>query len=168
MTWLRPIGALVPAVALITAGLATPTTADAAGGVAGAPVRHFDSGLLDHTNQAREHHNRRQFTMNRHLWSIAHSYAKHLAKTGRLSHNPRLVHKLDRACPSWGAVGENVGVETGRSPGALFRAYMHSPEHRANILDHNYTQVGIASVQVTRHGKIKNYNVIDFANHCPA
>jgi uncharacterized protein YkwD len=43
---------------------------------------------------------------------------------------------------------------------------MHSPPHRANILDKHYTVLGIATVSVTRNGVTTQWNVMDFANHC--
>jgi uncharacterized protein YkwD len=43
-------------------------------------------------------------------------------------------------------VGENVGVST-EGVGAVFRGFMASPGHRANILDPSFTHVGIGTVR---------------------
>jgi uncharacterized protein YkwD len=43
---------------------------------------------------------------------------------------------------------------------------MHSPEHRANILDKNYRQVGIATVKRVVDGQTTQWDVMDFGNHC--
>ncbi len=42
-------------------------------------------------------------------------------------------------------VGENIAWGSGESgdPGEIFDFWMHSPEHRANILDKDYQEVGI-------------------------
>ena len=42
----------------------------------------------------------------------------------------------------------------------LFRAYMHSPKHRANILDGHYRFVGIHTER--RHGQ--RWNTLDFVD----
>lgn len=132
-----------------------------------APVRVYDHRLLRETNHARSNYGQRRYRMNPVLWHIAHTYAEHLAKTGELIHNPALVNKVTAACPSWTAAGENIGEVTGNRPHPLFAAYMHSPPHRANLLDGSYSQVGIASVRVVEHGQTVQWNVIDFGNHCP-
>jgi uncharacterized protein YkwD len=44
------------------------------------------------------------------------------------------------------AVGENIGGGHGKrfgSPMAVFQDWMHSPPHRANILDPNYRDAGV-------------------------
>lgn len=44
------------------------------------------------------------------------------------------------------SIGENLGGGTGRrfgSPLAVYRAWMHSPPHRANILDREFHECGV-------------------------
>jgi uncharacterized protein YkwD len=129
-------------------------------------VRHYDTHLLAHTNIARIANHRHAYRMNTKLWKIAHAWAAHLAKTGVLEHNPKLVHDVGRSCPNWRSTGENVGVTYGTSVGQLFQAYMHSPPHRANILDKRYSEVGIATVQVVHNGLVEQWDVMDFGNRC--
>ena len=59
-----------------------------------------------------------------------------------LYHNPNLTSDVK----NWRWVGENVGY----GPDALtvHVAFMHSPAHKANILDRDYTEVGIGAVTV--------------------
>jgi uncharacterized protein YkwD len=60
----------------------------------------------------------------------------------------------------WTSYDENVGyVRTGSRAAALFRAYMNSPEHRANILDPHARYVGVWS---KRSSDGFRYNTIDF------
>jgi hypothetical protein len=68
-----------------------------------------------------------------------------MASGQSLYHNPRLT----TAVHNWQAVGENVGE--GPSVGDVHVAFMNSPEHRANILDHDFTQVGVG-VSVDKNG----------------
>ena len=49
------------------------------------------------------------------------------------------------------AVGENVGE--GPTVTDIHNAFMNSPEHKANILDHDFTQVGVG-VSVDKNGII--------------
>jgi uncharacterized protein YkwD len=129
-------------------------------------IRSYDSKMLAHSNSARAQAHAAGYTMNHKLWKVAHAWATHLAKTGVLEHNPELTAQATKACPSWTAIGENVGVVYGGSVDQLFQAYMNSPEHRANILDKQYTQVGIATVKIVRNGQVEQWDVMDFGNHC--
>jgi uncharacterized protein YkwD len=51
---------------------------------------------------------------------------------------------------SWSSLGENVGE--GGGVGSLQNAFMHSPEHRANVLDKSYRYLGIGVT--TRNGRM--------------
>jgi uncharacterized protein YkwD len=151
------LGAVVlPASAAGTAGHHKPSVA----------VRSYDAKLLAHSNSARAQAHAAGYTMNHKLWKVAHAWAIHLAKTGVLAHNPNLTGQISKRCPAWTAIGENVGVVYGDSVDQLFQAYMNSPEHRANILDKHYRQVGIATVKVVRDGEVEQWDVMDFGNHC--
>jgi uncharacterized protein YkwD len=163
--------AVIAAAAAASLGLAAgPMSAVAAPGHQthhSAQVRAYDNSLLAHSNTARAANNRHAYVMSHRLWKIAHRWAKHLAKTGALAHNPHLVGQVSSACPNWTATGENVGVVYGTSATTLFQAYMHSPPHRANILDKRFQQVGIATVKVTRNGLTEQWDVMDFGTNCP-
>jgi uncharacterized protein YkwD len=130
------------------------------------PNHYYNLSLFSHVNIARANDARHAFRHNRRVHRVAHRWAAHLAATGYLEHNPNLVAEVTRACPNWTTIGENVGVSGGHNATRLFSAYMHSPPHRANILDKHYTVLGIATVSVTRNGETTQWNVMDFANHC--
>jgi uncharacterized protein YkwD len=100
------------------------------------------------------------------LHAIAHAWAVKLAKAGSLSHNPRLEADINAVCPNWTAIGENVAISKSKKASHVFAQYMHSPPHKANLLDASYRQVGFASVKVVTHGHLRIFNVMDFANHC--
>lgn len=75
------------------------------------------------------------------VW-VARAQAARMASQSRLYHNPNLTSDVK----NWRWVGENVGY----GPDALtvHVAFMQSPEHRANILDTDYTEVGIGAFTV--------------------
>jgi uncharacterized protein YkwD len=62
-----------------------------------------------------------------------------MARKHKLFHTKDLGSELRRV--NWHSWGENVGV--GVTPWGLFKAYMASPDHRANILDRGFDHVGI-------------------------
>jgi hypothetical protein len=70
-----------------------------------------------------------------------------MASSQTLYHNPSLTSQVQ----NWQAVGENVGE--GPTVSDIHNAFMQSPEHRANILDHDFTQVGVG-VSVDKNGII--------------
>ena len=76
------------------------------------------------------------------LVAVARAQATRMADSGTLYHNPNLTTDV----ANWRWVGENVGY----GPDALtvHVAFMNSPAHKANILDRDYTEVGIGAVTV--------------------
>jgi len=71
------------------------------------------------------------------LVAVAQQWAAHMASTEVLAHNPGLTTQVH----NWRAVGENVGE--GPTVEDLDSAFMHSAEHRANILDPSYKEFGV-------------------------
>ena len=76
------------------------------------------------------------------LTAVAQGQAQRMAAQQRLYHNPALASQVT----NWQYVGENVGY--GPDVTTLFNAFMHSAPHRANILDHDFTQIGVGEVTV--------------------
>lgn len=97
-------------------------------------------------NHARTSRGIPALTLRHGLVRIARAQAARMASRDVLYHNPNLTSDVK----NWRFVGENVGY----GPDALdvHRAFMHSPDHRANILDRDYTQVGIGSV--SKNGRV--------------
>ena len=91
---------------------------------------------------------------------IAHGWSCRLASTRVLGHNYGLGSALaTHGSANWTTYGENVGMES-KTAGAdaLFRAYMRSPGHRANILDPAFKYIGIW----THGGGGFHWNTLDF------
>lgn len=95
--------------------------------------------LASATNTARVFAGVAPLTVNAQLNAIAQAWANKLAAAGVLSHNPVLRTQVS----DWTVLGENVGM-AGDVP-TVQAAFMHSPEHKANILDPRYTQMGVGS-----------------------
>jgi uncharacterized protein YkwD len=126
------IGRVVAAAVLLTAlGSALPAPAAAAAGT---------GDVLSAVNSARSANGRGPLALQSDLSAVAQRWAAHMASTQVLAHNPRLTSQVH----NWRWVGENVGYGPGTS--AVSAAFMRSPAHRANILDKDYTQIGIGVV----------------------
>ncbi len=70
----------------------------------------------------------------------AEDQASVIAADGALSHNPN----LGSITTGWQMLGENVGV--GSSVSVVHDAFMASPGHKANIVNSDYTHVGVGVV----------------------
>jgi hypothetical protein len=78
------------------------------------------------------------------LQGLAQQRANEMARSGTLAHTTNLGGKVS----GWQRLGENVG--RGPNLNDIETAFMNSPEHRQNILDPSFTQVGVG---VTFDGK---------------
>jgi uncharacterized protein YkwD len=109
---------------------------------AGADVASEEQSLFDLTNQARS--GLAGFQYDPAAASVARTWASQMAAQQNLQHNPNLVSQIDQyVTADWTRLGENIGY--GPSVSAIQDAFMHSPEHRANILgDYNRVGIGIA------------------------
>jgi hypothetical protein len=64
-----------------------------------------------------------------------------MAAADRISHNPRLSREVT---VDWEKIGENVGV--GMTVERLHDAFVASPSHYKNLVDPDFTHIGIAVV----------------------
>jgi hypothetical protein len=119
--------------------LATPAYADGAA--------TYESQFVAKTNGARQSAGMSSYSVASDLVSIARAHSADMARSQTLYHNPSLTSQVQ----NWQAVGENVGE--GPNVDDIHTAFMNSPEHRANILDHDFTQVGVG-VSVDKNGTI--------------
>ena len=133
--------ALVTAFVLVLAALLTgAVTARPAG------ATNVEDTFTDRLNQARSSRGAPQLTTRAHLVAVAREQAVRMANRSTLYHNPNLTSDVS----NWRWVGENVGY--GPDADTVHVAFMNSPAHKANILDRDYTEVGIGSV--VRNGRV--------------
>jgi hypothetical protein len=107
----------------------------------------FESQFVAKLNAARQAAGLQPYSVAADLTSVARSHSARMASSNSLYHNPSLTSDVS----NWQAVGENVG--TGPNVDDIHTAFMNSPDHRANILDHDFTQVGVG-VSVDKNGTI--------------
>jgi len=104
------------------------------------------SNILSAVNSARANAGRRSLSLQSDLSAVAYRWSLHMAATGTLAHNPNLTAQVSH----WRWVGENVGY--GPSWSSVETAFMNSPAHRSNILDRDYSQIGIGVV--VKNGRV--------------
>jgi uncharacterized protein YkwD len=132
------IGAVFAASLAVTVAPAAPAFADTAS---------MEAQFVSLMNSARQSAGLRPYTVSSDLVSVARAHSAQMAQKQTLYHNPNLTTDVK----NWQAVGENVGE--GPTVSDIHNAFMNSPEHRANILDHDFTQVGVG-VAVDSNGII--------------
>jgi hypothetical protein len=121
----------------------------------------YAARLLALVNDARAQHGLRPLVLAPGTTTVAWCWTQHLADDRTLSHNGRLGRQLaTHGSSRWRVYGENVGVGSVEDPDGLFEAYMHSPEHRANILNPDYRFVGLAVVFTGS----RSWNTFDFVD----
>jgi hypothetical protein len=107
-----------------------------------APAAHAtteESQFVSLTNSARGNAGLRSYSTASDLVALARRHSQEMAAKHTIYHNSNLANDVS----GWQAVGENVGM--GGSASSIHNAFMNSPAHRANILDHDFTQVGIGT-----------------------
>jgi uncharacterized protein YkwD len=132
----------------LLAGAALTTVATFAPSTAVADSTYtMESQFVADMNDARQAAGLHPYAVASDLTTIAREHSAQMAQQQSLYHNPNLTTQVQ----NWQAVGENVGE--GPTVSDIHDAFMHSPEHRANILDHDFTQVGVG-VSVDSNGII--------------
>lgn len=116
--------------------------------------------LLSLTNADREQRGLAALRWDEALAQAALAHADRMAGEPMLSHVYPGEAGLPERCAAAGAhfraIAENIA--TGPTPPAIENEWMHSPPHRANILDSKMDAIGVAVVE--RHGTL--YAVEDF------
>ena len=123
--------------------------------------RSAAANLLQATNQDRSAHGLGILRPDPLLTKAAWEHAKRMVQYGRLTHQvpgePDLIFRIHNVGLHCSTVAENIAeAPTTRQ---INDEWMHSPPHRANLLDPRVNAVGIAIV--ARHGEL--YAVEDFA-----
>ena len=128
--------------------------------------RSAAADLLQATNQDRSSHGLEPLHSNPELTKAAWEHARRMVASGTLSHQlpgePDIIVRVRQVGLHCSTVAENVA----EAPTAdqINQEWMHSPPHRANLLDPRVNAAGIAIVQ--RRGEL--YAVEDFARVVPS
>lgn len=114
-------------------------------GVLGASTAISPTSLLSYTNAQRKKYGESSLTLNVDLMKAAQAKANNMVKLNYWSHDtpsgqPPWVF-IQKAGYNYHKAGENLAYGFPNSA-SVMNAWMHSPEHRANILDSSFTNVG--------------------------
>jgi uncharacterized protein YkwD len=160
------LGALVAGALAISIYGAAPTMAATPASAVpstGNPVHltTFEHRLLHLMNHDRAVRGMHPLTITPCAEDFARRWTQAMAKRDVLQHNPALATMWSNAnCRDASMLAENIG-KSGTNADDLYVAYMHSPEHRANILNPKLRYVGVGSWQ---RGDGSVYDTIDFTN----
>jgi hypothetical protein len=101
--------------------------------------------FFDSVNRERVEHQLRPLQWDNKLVDAARQHAALMADQAEISHQfsgePPLAQRAADAGARFSQVGENVAM--GRQAPAIHTGWMHSPGHRANILDPHFTALGV-------------------------
>jgi uncharacterized protein YkwD len=124
-----------------------------------------ESELLQLANQSRQQAGVPPLRMNADLIKAARAHARLMIDRRQLSHQfdgePSLLKRLHETGVPLNSVGENVAYNA--SAEQAFDAFMHSPPHRANLLDPDFNAAGFAAFW--SEGRL--YVVQDFVRQLP-
>ncbi len=106
----------------------------------------FESQLLQLVNAERQKVGAPALRVNAKLAQAAKRQAGDMARNDFLSHtgsdNSTIRSRIEATRYSWGRIGENVAAGQA-TPSAVMQSWMNSPGHRANILNRDFTEIGI-------------------------
>ena len=108
-------------------------------GSSGYRFRRTEKCLMRKTNDALARHGLRRLRWDKQLGYVARRHAHEMARTRSVWHDPGLTSEVTR----WRKLAQNTGRSTGCR--RIFRSFMRSAPHRANILQRwRHTGVGTA------------------------
>ncbi len=121
--------------------------------------------LVDFANQDRMQNQLSSLTVNPTLQEIAQNKANDMAANGYFSHDSPSGKIwwswFSDAGYQYAYAGENLAVNFSDSD-AVNQAWMNSPEHRANLLNGKFTEIGIATAQGIYQGQQTIFVVEEF------
>ncbi len=143
MTLYVPLATTAHRITLAVTTLALALAAVLTGTLTAAPAgaTTAEDSLTSRLNGARSDQGLPSLATRSDLVAVARAQATRMADSGTLYHNPNLTTDV----ANWRWVGENVGY--GPDVQTVHVAFMNSDAHRANILDTDFTEVGIGVVE---------------------
>lgn len=110
------------------------------------PAGQFERQVFDLTNAERERHGIAPLVWHEDLSQVARAFSIDMVERDFFSHTcpdgTLPWDRIDEAGIPWFAAGENIAAGQ-RTPEAVVAAWMNSPGHRANILNPNFTHLGV-------------------------
>ncbi len=121
---------------MLTAGLLAVGTA-----AAGAASPADEATFVSKINALRASKGLAALTPDAALAATACTWNDQMIAAGTISHDPNLAAAIASVSSNWRKGGENVGM--GGTVDSLFDAFVASPGHYANLVDPQYTRVGV-------------------------
>lgn len=113
-------------------------------------VSEFEKQVVDLTNAERAKEGLKPLEMHSPLMEVAQAKSEDMAKNNYFSHtSPTYGSPFDQiksAGISYRSAGENI-AQGQRTPQQVVQAWMESPGHRQNIMNANYTHIGVGFVE---------------------
>ncbi|MDQ6927533.1 MAG: CAP domain-containing protein [Actinomycetota bacterium] len=128
--------AALGAITLLVAMVALPLGV-LAPAVAHASAATDESRFFSLTNQLRASVGAPALTLDAGMSDVARAWSQQMAAAGNISHNPNRQTQIT----GWSVLGENVGM--GSTLDILNQALVNSPPHHENLVDAEFTLVGI-------------------------
>jgi uncharacterized protein YkwD len=152
---------------IVAPALAVVTLASAAAAPAGArsdkqvrkasAMRALEAGLLVDVNRIRSRHGLKPLRLSQKLAAAAKQHSREMGRRGYFSHNSanggafwrRVEHYYGSSGYRYWVVGENLLWSSPNvDPAGALKMWMRSPEHRANLLNREWREVGLAAVHL--------------------
>jgi uncharacterized protein YkwD len=160
--WIIELGRAAPwrrhiaVVAVLVMAFAAPA-ASAASVKSGVALDSFETAVLQQLNQTRAEHGLGRLRLSMRLTTAADVHSVEMANDGYFDHNSRNGTPFWKRVDEWyrsrgygfWSVGENLlWSSPSVTPSRAIALWMASPEHRANILNPGWREIGIAAVHV--------------------
>jgi uncharacterized protein YkwD len=104
-----------------------------------------EAAVVERTNAERKKVDAPPLTVNPKLSDAARAHALNMAKQDKLEHtldDKTPDERVTAAGYKWAATAENIGWNE-RTPKDAVAAWMDSPPHKANMLNPDYTEIGV-------------------------
>jgi uncharacterized protein YkwD len=146
---IRSIAVLVAALLLLAVPVASAKNKTA--------ISSFEAGVLQKLNETRAAHGLGPLKLSMRLTTAADAHSIDMADNGYFDHSSHdgtpFWKRVDQWYGSSGyrywSVGENIlWASPSLTPGRAISMWMASPEHRANILNAQWHEIGVAAVHV--------------------
>jgi uncharacterized protein YkwD len=141
---------------VVVLALAAALALAVATGASGAPratLSRPDAALLQVVNEARAAHGLQPLRIDTTLEQAARAHSDEMLSGNYFDHGDFAARLADYGVQAHVA-GENLAWGSGSygTARAILWAWMHSPEHRANLLEPAYSRIGIGAVRGTFEG----------------
>jgi len=117
-------------------------------------LSQFEQEVVDLTNEERSKHGLQALQIDTELSEVAREKSRDMAASNYFDHNsPNYGSPFDMMQQfgiSYQTAGENI-AKGQRSPQEVVNAWMNSEGHRANILNGNFTHIGVGFIEQGNH-----------------